>query len=66
MIENRMVVDSEWPDREKELEKLPVCYECGEPIQDEDHYYYDGMHICNRCMDNHRVSTDSFFGGFLK
>lgn len=64
MIENRMVVDSEWHDSENELENQPVCYECGEHIQDESHYIYDGMHICNRCMDNHRVSTDNFLEDF--
>lgn len=43
---------------ERELARLPVCYECGEPIQDERCYKFDGELICQSCLEaNHEVDT---------
>lgn len=47
-------------EQEKELENLPICAECGEPIQDDMCYEIDGKYICDECMDNHRVYTPDF------
>ncbi len=44
---------------EKELEKLPVCDECGEYIQDERYYEFDKTIICPSCLeDNHMKWTE--------
>lgn len=50
--------------QDEELAKLPVCDECGNPIQDD--YYYDiaGITLCPECMDkNYRYWTDSYVQG---
>lgn len=50
-------------DREqaKALERLPRCYECDEPIQDERCYEINGELICPDCLkSNHEKSTDDF------
>lgn len=41
--------------QEKQLEKLPVCRECGEHIQDEYAYRINDEYICNECMEDFRV-----------
>ena len=49
-IENRMAVDSEWP------EPRPVLYcdACGEGIvADESYYDIGGDVICDRCIDDY-------------
>ena len=44
-----------------ELERLPVCDECGNPIQDEEYYEFDGTLICEECLiDNHRKRVDDY------
>ena len=43
------------------LEKRPLCYICGERIQDEYLFEIDGDLICEECLkDNYRRSTDSY------
>lgn len=37
-------------EQERALEKLPVCGECGEPIQDDFAYKIDGEIICEDCL----------------
>ena len=37
-------------DREHELQKLPKCKECGEPIQTEYCYGDNGKYICEHCL----------------
>jgi len=39
-------------EQDKQLERLPKCDYCGEPIQDE--YYFDlcGDRVCERCIEN--------------
>lgn len=38
-------------EQEKQLDKLPLCDYCDEPIQDEYAYYIDGSWYCERCMN---------------
>ena len=49
-IENRMAVDSEWPDPRPVL----YCDACGEGIvADESYYDIGGDVICDRCIDDY-------------
>ena len=42
-------------EQERELQKLPKCSECGEPIMD-DYFYKIGEELyCQDCMDNRFV-----------
>ena len=46
-------------EQESALEKLPVCSECGEHIQDEHCFEINDEYICERCMnENHRKAVD--------
>ena len=48
-------------EREKELERLPVCCECDEPIQEETCFQFNGELVCEKCLrENHRVWTDDY------
>lgn len=48
-------------EQERELERLPVCTECGERITDDFFYDINGECICERCMDaNYKKSTDDY------
>ena len=46
---------SEWAkhdaEQESELDKLPECEYCEQPIQDEYAYYIEGAWYCERCMN---------------
>ncbi len=45
--------------QEEELNKLPKCCECGEPIQDDYCFEINDEIICERCLvENHRKSTE--------
>lgn len=44
-------------EQEKALEELPVCAECGEPIQTEFCYEINGEYICEDCIEGHKVYT---------
>lgn len=47
--------------KEAELEKLPVCIECEQPIQDDRCYMFSEVFICDDCMEiNHRVKTEDY------
>lgn len=43
-------------DREqtRQLARLPVCADCGEPIQQEDAIYINGDWLCDDCLDSYR------------
>ena len=44
-----------------ELNKLPKCYECGEPIQDDNCYEINDELICPECLDNnHKKWTEDY------
>lgn len=46
-------------EQQKELDRLPRCSECDEPIQTEWCFEINGEYICEHCMEEHRKSTDS-------
>ena len=46
--------------QQAELDKLPKCCECGEPIQTEFFYEIDGDLYCPECMDDHKKWIDYF------
>lgn len=49
-------------DQERRLKRLPVCADCGEPIQDDHYYDINGEAICPECLDvNYRRETDDYF-----
>ena len=41
-------------EQQKEIEKLPRCSECDEPIQDDEAYYINDEWICDECMKQYR------------
>ncbi len=43
---------------EQLLERLPVCFCCEEPIQQETAVCLDGTFYCDECLDNNRVEVD--------
>lgn len=45
-----------------EMDLLPVCDWCGEPIQDEQCYKLDGDVVCEHCMDALKVYTTDLMG----
>lgn len=46
-------------EQQKWLDSLPVCAECGQPIQDDYCYEIDGEIICEECLnDNYRHFTN--------
>ena len=48
-------------EQESWLEKLPVCADCDEPIQDDHCFEINGEYICPRCMEDlHRRDVDDF------
>lgn len=47
--------DRHCAEEERQLQRLPKCYECGEPITTEECYLINGEYICPECLkDNHR------------
>lgn len=50
-------------DQERWLERLPVCADCGEPIQDSHCYEYNGEYICPQCNEDlHRKDVEDIVG----
>ena len=54
-----------WLRREAEhkrwLSRRPHCDECEKPIQDEMCFEFEGMLICEECLElNHKKFTDDF------
>jgi formylmethanofuran dehydrogenase subunit E len=48
-------------ERQRELERLPRCSECDEPIQSEHCYEINDELICPDCMEkNHRKWVDDY------
>lgn len=53
-------------DREQgeKTEKLPTCYECDRPIDDDYCYEINGELICEACLNkNHRKWVDDYMEG---
>ena len=44
-------------EEEEWLKSLPVCAECGEPIQQEDAVYLNGEWYCDDCIRHMRKQT---------
>lgn len=48
-------------ERQAELDKLPCCADCGEPIQDDHFYLINDERICPDCLEsNYRKNTEDF------
>ena len=47
-------------ERQRRLDRMPVCCHCGYPIQDEECYELEeGKYTCPACLDEHyKVWTD--------
>lgn len=44
-----------------ELERLPICSECGEPIHSDRYYDFNDELICENCLrDNHMNWVDDY------
>lgn len=40
-------------EQEKQVDRLPVCEYCEEPIQDDFAFYIEDTWICENCMNDH-------------
>lgn len=48
-------------EKERELQRLPVCCECDKPIQSDECYEINDELICPDCLkDNHRKWVDDY------
>lgn len=61
MIDRFLDPDRYFYEKDKELEKLPTCEICGEPIQDDYLFDMDGILICEDCAhETYRRPTDRY------
>lgn len=44
----------------KQLERLPVCADCDEHIQDEEAFFINGDWICENCIDSYRMKVEAY------
>lgn len=44
------------------LERLPVCADCGEHIQDEEAFYINDEWLCNDCIDSYKRGVEPYEG----
>lgn len=51
MFTDNPVLDAE---QDRQLERLPKCVECGDPIQQTDALYIHGGYICDGCLEDLR------------
>lgn len=48
-------------EQQRRLEKLPVCSDCGEPIQDEHYFLINDEPICEDCLyNNYRKAIEDY------
>ena len=47
-------------EQEKRLADYPKCCECGEPIQGDKYYDFDGYFYCEDCIENHSKWTEDY------
>ena len=45
---------------DSELERLPKCTDCGEPIVSDTFYEIGIERLCESCLNNHRRWTDEY------
>lgn len=46
-----------------QLERLPVCADCGEPVQDDHYYLINDEVICPNCLESgYRKEIDEYIG----
>ncbi len=38
-------------DQQRQLERLPICADCGEPVQDDHFYLINDEVICPNCLE---------------
>lgn len=63
MLDNYDLFEMHDAEQERWLAKLPVCVECGEPIQDDYLYEINGEYVCEDCLKElYRKSVDSVRG----
>lgn len=47
----------------EQLDRLPCCADCGEPIQDDHYYWINDESICPSCLEsNYRMETEAYIG----
>lgn len=49
-------------EQQRQLELLPVCCECGEPIQDDFCYQINDEVICEACIEQYKKFTADLMG----
>lgn len=42
-------------EKERQLKRRPICFECGEHIQEDYGYQFNGTWMCQDCLENHKV-----------
>lgn len=48
--------------KQKELERLPICADCGERVQDDHYYLINDEVICPDCLEaNYRKDVQDWF-----
>ena len=48
--------------QQKELERLPICADCGERVQDDHYYLINDEVICPDCLEaNYRKDVQDWF-----
>lgn len=44
--------------QERQMDRLPVCDFCGEPIDQDDAFHIDDMFYCDRCISRNRKTIE--------
>lgn len=48
-------------DQQKQLDRLPKCADCGEPVQDDHYYLINDEVICPACLEsNYRKAIEDY------
>ena len=48
-------------EQDKRLERLPICDDCGNPIQDGRYYRINDTAICCNCIDAYLVEVEDYW-----
>ena len=50
-------------EQQRKMDKLPVCADCGEPVQDDYYYLINDEVICPNCLDaGYRKAVEDYVG----